>query len=257
MKRNILILISFLLILQAVFAEKREYRIQKGETLYRVSKKFKVPLDILVKINGIKDATKLKEGTRLVIPAYHIMEKGETLYGIAKNYDVSLDLLISFNAISDPTKVKTGDRIYIPLYTQTKDKVSTVSVRTKRKTGIVSTGSSLLWPIKGTMEKLRGKIRGILIKSRPGTSVISVSSGVVIWSSPYRGYGRVVFIESGNGYIYGYLGNSEIYVKVGDEIAIGTTLGKLGINAHDNTAQLIFMVYKNGRPVDPYKAPRI
>ncbi|NOY09177.1 MAG: peptidoglycan DD-metalloendopeptidase family protein [Spirochaetes bacterium] len=222
-----------------------------------MSKKFKVPLDILVKVNGIKDATRLKEGTKLVIPGYHIMEKGETLYGIAKNYDVSADLLISFNAISDPTKVKTGDRIYIPLYTHTKNRINVVSVQAKDKAGTVSTHNGLLWPIKGTREKLRGKIRGILIKSRPGTSVLSVSSGVVIWSSPYRGYGRVVFIESGNGYIYGYLGNSEIYVKVGDEIAIGTTLGKLGINAHDNTAQLIFMVYKNGRPVDPYKAPRI
>jgi len=259
MNRLILFLSLILLINFNAFTQVSEYKLQKGETLYRVSKKYKVPLDILVKVNGIRDVTKLKEGTQLIIPEAYSIKKGETIYGIAKLYNISPDLLIAFNAISDPTKIQYGDIIYIPLL-QRKTKKYIEYANKDNNSEIIATAvkndSNLLWPVKGEREKLHGKINGVLIKSTPGMKVLSVSSGVVIWSSPYRGYGRVVFIESGHGYIYGYLGNSETYVKVGEKVNAGTPLGKLGVNAHDNRAQLIFVVYKNGKPIDPYNAPR-
>ena len=260
MNRIILFLSLIILIHINAFAQVNEYKLQKGETLYRVSKRYNVPLDILVRVNGIKDVTKLKAGTKIIIPEAYTIKKGETVYGIAKLYNIPPDLLILFNSISDPTKIQDGDIIYIPLsaektkkYVKTENKNSTSQIKTTTAGNV----EDLLWPVKGEKEKLHGKVNGVLIKSAPGMKVLSVSSGVVIWSSPYRGYGRVVFIESGHGYIYGYLGNSENYVKVGEKVNAGTPLGKLGINAHDNRAQLIFVVYKNGKPIDPYNAPRI
>ena len=258
MNRLILLLLLILIIHLNAFTEVNEHKLEKGETLYRVSKKYNVPLDILVKVNRIKDVTKLKVGSKIIIPETYTIKKGETVYGIARAYNISPDLLIGFNSISDPTKIQSGDIIYIPLSASTKAPKIKSESADKEAAAVFSKENrkNILWPVNGEKEKLRGKITGVLIKSSPGMKVMSVSTGVVIWSSPYRGYGRVVFIESRHGYIYGYLGNSETYVKVAEKVSTGTILGKLGINAHDNKAQLIFVVYKNGKPINPYNAPR-
>jgi len=86
--------------------------------------------------------------------------------------------------------------------------------------------------------------------------VISVSSGRVIWAGPYRGFSRVILIEGKNGYTYVYAGNEETLVTVGDTVMPGAEIGRLGKNVHQGVPQLYFLVYRNGKPVDPSLAPR-
>jgi murein DD-endopeptidase MepM/ murein hydrolase activator NlpD len=84
-----------------------------------------------------------------------------------------------------------------------------------------------------------------------GDGVRSVSTGRVVWVGPYRGFGRVVFVESTGGFVYVYAGNDRILVEVGDRVRQGMEIGRLGKSAHLGGARLIFMVYHNGRPIDP------
>ncbi|HCO48758.1 MAG TPA: hypothetical protein DIT55_04800, partial [Spirochaetaceae bacterium] len=64
------------------------HTLAKGETLYAISRKYKVSYEALAAANGITDPTKLRIGTILIIPSVHTAVKGETLYGIAKLYGV-------------------------------------------------------------------------------------------------------------------------------------------------------------------------
>ncbi len=286
MLRIEILLIGLLLSVFPLLADNGEYKLNKGETLYRVSKKFDVPLELLISVNKIDDVTKVKAGTKLIIPRIHTVQKGETLYGIAKNYDVPLESLIEINHIDSSATIKPGDKLFIPLVPnngkaveQSKGGSSVQDIGSKKEgtkadvirvnmvskqynkkknrdiVGIASNKNRLFWPVEGEMVRVNGKIVGVKIRAKSGSKIISVSSGRVVWSSPYKGYGKVVFVESSKGYIYGYLGNSDLSVKVGDVVTRGSVIGRLSKNASPYSS-LLFIIYRNGKPVDVFKAPR-
>ena len=72
----------------------------------------------------------------------------------------------------------------------------------------------------------------------------------------YRGFGQVLFVQSKTGLIYAYTGLSSIDVKKGDYVVSGDKLGTAGVDSISNKSQITFMVFQNGQPIDPAKAPR-
>ena len=64
-----------------------------------------------------------------------------------------------------------------------------------------------------------------------------------------------MLVESRNGLVYGYGGNERTNVRVGDYVAPGSVIGILGGSPDKSSAY--FFVYKDGKPVDPAKAPRV
>ncbi|MBN2552968.1 MAG: LysM peptidoglycan-binding domain-containing protein [Spirochaetales bacterium] len=244
-----------------VSAANESYTLKKGETLYRISRKFDIPVNILQRYNGIENPNALREGTRIQIPSSYTVEKGDTLYSISRKYQVELTTLMDFNGISDSAALRIGTILYLP---------GSATVPTENRGGGTagaggssSAGGSaggaqadLLWPHPGSRESLSGRITGTLIYGKLGDSVVSVSSGRVIWSGPYRGFSRVILIEGKNGYTYVYAGNEETLVAVGDTVVPGAEIGRLGNNVHQGVPQLYFLVYRNGKPVDPSLAPR-
>ena len=98
----------------AFAADSRTHALEKGETLYSVSRKYQVPYEALAAANGITDPTKLRTGTLLVIPTVHIVAKGETLYGISRQFGVSINELLASNKLSQGYVLKIGDALVIP-----------------------------------------------------------------------------------------------------------------------------------------------
>ena len=96
----------------------------------------------------------------------------------------------------------------------------------------------------------------MLISGRESESIKSLSGGTVVHASPWRGYGNVAIVETEGGYRYVYGSCGTLSVKKGDNIEPGTELGKLGIYSVSGKPDLVFMVLRNGIPVDPAKAPR-
>jgi septal ring factor EnvC (AmiA/AmiB activator) len=86
-------------------------------------------------------------------------------------------------------------------------------------------------------------------------AVKSLSTGIAISVGPYHGFGRVVVIQTEGGYAYVYGGCESLSVKVGDAVRPGTELGRLG--ADEEQSRLFFLVFRNNKPVDPAKAPRM
>ena len=267
-----LLVVLFLLLPCFIPAANESYTLKKGETLYRISRKFDVPVHILQRYNQIADPSSLREGTRIQIPMRYAVEKGDTLYSISRRFGVDLNTLMEFNGISDSTALRIGAVLYIPdpaagagaAASNTKDRgqapgaaeSGTGSSGGSSNSAVSAAKSDLLWPHPGSREPLSGRITGTLIYGNLGDVVVSVSSGRVIWAGPYRGFSRVILIEGKNGYTYVYAGNEETLVTVGDTVAPGAEIGRLGKNVHQGVPQLYFLVYRNGKPVDPSLAPR-
>jgi murein DD-endopeptidase MepM/ murein hydrolase activator NlpD len=259
-----LLVLLFLLLPCLIPAANESYILKKGETLYRISRKFDVPVGILQSYNRIADPSSLREGTQIQIPVRYTVEKGDTLYSISRRFEVDLATLMDFNGISDSAALKIGAVLYLPASAKVPAVAENGAEGGSSGPGAggsfgsaaASEKSDLLWPHPGTRVPLSGRINGTLIYGSLGDSVVSVSYGRVIWAGPYRGFSRVILIEGKNGYTYVYAGNEETLVTVGDTVAPGAEIGRLGNNVHQGVPQLYFLVYRNGKPVDPALAPR-
>jgi murein DD-endopeptidase MepM/ murein hydrolase activator NlpD len=259
-----LLVLLFLLLPCFISAANESYTLKKGETLYRISRKFDVPVDVLQRYNGIADPNSLREGTRIRIPPSYTVKKGDTLYSISRQFDVDLDALMDFNGISDSTALRIGTVLYLPGSAAVpaaaeqggKSEAAASAAAGSSENAMSGQESGLLWPHPGNRIALSGRITGTLIYGSLGDAVVSVSSGRVIWAGPYRGFSRVILIEGKNGYTYVYAGNEETLVTVGDTVAPGAEIGRLGNDVHQGVPQLYFLVYRNGKPVAPALAPR-
>jgi murein DD-endopeptidase MepM/ murein hydrolase activator NlpD len=250
----------FLLLAALPLAGQESYMLAKGDTLYGLSRRFQVPVAILQSFNRIQDPASLRAGTTILIPLSYLVRKGDTLYSIARDHGVDLAELTRLNGIAEAATLKVARKLFLPAGAKP-DKTKPDRAKPDREVGeVVAKPSSetgpLFWPHPGKREALAGRITGALIYGEAGDRVLSVSTGRVVWVGPYRGFGRVVLIESQNGYTYVYGGNEETLVAVGDRVRRGTQIGLLGRNAHQGIPQLYFLVYRDGVPVDPSQAPR-
>ncbi len=93
--------------------------------------------------------------------------------------------------------------------------------------------------------------QGVDFAGRKGSDVMAVGSGVVIWSGTRHGYGELVEINHGNGYVTRYAHNSLNLVSVGDTVKRGQVIARLGDTGRATGPNLHFEVLRDGRPVDP------
>ncbi|SES72678.1 peptidoglycan DD-metalloendopeptidase family protein [Thorsellia anophelis] len=121
-----------------------------------------------------------------------------------------------------------------------------------------SSGKTLPKPVDGAIiinygEQLGGEImsKGWVISAAYGQSVKAVQSGKVLIADYLQGYGNVIVIDHGAGYmsLYGY--NSEMLVKQGDDISIGKVISKVGQREGESDSGLYFEIRKEGEAVNP------
>lgn len=95
--------------------------------------------------------------------------------------------------------------------------------------------------------------RGIDFKANVGDPVLSVADGVVSFSGVKGGYGNMVDVDHGNGYVTRYAHNSRLLVKEGDLVRAGQQVAKAGSSGRSTGAHVHFEVWENGRSVNPRK----
>ncbi len=94
---------------------------------------------------------------------------------------------------------------------------------------------------------------GMDFAGKTGASVVAVAAGVVTWSGERYGYGTLVEVNHGNGYVTRYGHNKEIIVKVGDTVKKSQVLSYMGSTGRSTGPHVHFEVLRNGRTVNPAK----
>ena len=93
--------------------------------------------------------------------------------------------------------------------------------------------------------------KGIDFAGRAGADVVAVASGVVIWSGPRFGYGDMVEVNHGNGYVTRYAHNADNLVAVGDTVRRGQVIARMGDSGRATGPNLHFEVLLHDKVVDP------
>jgi murein DD-endopeptidase MepM/ murein hydrolase activator NlpD len=92
---------------------------------------------------------------------------------------------------------------------------------------------------------------GIDFAGKEGSNVVAVASGVVTWTGSRSGYGEMVEVSHGDGFVTRYSHNKESLVKAGDVVRKGQAIALMGSTGRSTGAHVHYEVYKHGRSVDP------
>ncbi len=106
----------------------------------------------------------------------------------------------------------------------------------------------------GETDELGLTAKGITVRTRPNAPVVAMHDGKVIYAGPFRGYGRIIIIEHGQGFLTLLAGLERIDVRAGQGVLAGEPVGTMKGPAEVDDArskQLYIEIRRNGTPVDP------
>jgi septal ring factor EnvC (AmiA/AmiB activator) len=124
-------------------------------------------------------------------------------------------------------------------------------------TAETESGGGAGWPVNGRIlanygaQRDGGRWDGVLIGAPEGSPVRAVSNGQVVYSDWLRGYGLLIIVDHGNGYMSLYAFNQTLYKKVGEQVRKGDMLALVGNSGGNESPGLYFGLRRNGHPVDP------
>lgn len=113
--------------------------------------------------------------------------------------------------------------------------------------GLANIRGNLPWPAAGVVNSYGS---GVLIKAPGGSEVRAVAAGRVVYAAFLRGYGMLVIVSHGGGWMSMYGNNETVLHGVGDQITAGEAVGTASAPTGVNTG-VYFELRQNNQPVDP------
>ena len=114
-------------------------------------------------------------------------------------------------------------------------------------------------PVRGEVTNKFGNSRqdtgltwkGLFIKSNEGNEVKSVANGRVVFADWMRGFGNLIIVDHGGGYMSLYGNNQALLRKMGDTVKGGDTIASVGNSGGNDTSGLYYELRSRSRPFDP------
>ena len=207
----------------------QEITVAKGDTLYSLSRKYKIPVNDLAVMNKLTAPFTLSVGQKLKVP--------------------KLDGVQTRSAVTVKKSIKASD---------TTTKKTTVSTQ-KSSTKIVARSSSKFsWPVRGKIlsgygPKNGGLVNdGINIYAPLGTTVRAAENGVVAYAgNEVKGMGNLIIIQHSDGWMTVYAHLDSMEVRRGARVNVGQPIGKIGKTGKVDKPQLHFEIRKGTKSYNP------
>ncbi len=114
-------------------------------------------------------------------------------------------------------------------------------------------------PVRGEVSNRFGATRedtgvtwkGLFIRSAEGSEVKSIANGKIVFADWMRGFGNLLIIDHGDGYMSLYGNNQALLRKMGDNVKSGDTIASVGNSGGNETAGLYYELRKQSKPFDP------
>lgn len=298
----VFIISIFLFFTTSIFSDIT-YKVEKGDTLYSISRKYQITVAELRTANNLSENDVIKVGQKLIIPdadigtaaalsstktagssasastaktVEYVVAKGDTLYGIARKNGMTVADLMAINNLDSSAVIKVGQKLKVSAgRTSSSSSAATTKKSEPAKPGetvikvnekapdtrtygtTITADANTKWPVSSPkITQVKGKISGVQLSAKTNEAVLCIHEGTVMYVGVYRGFGQVVFVQSKTGLIYAYTGLGSVKVRKGEYAVSGAELGTAGLDSISQKYQITFMVFQNGQPIDPAKAPR-
>lgn len=116
----------------------------------------------------------------------------------------------------------------------------------------------LKWPAAGDIldritQQDQLRFEGIFLAAPAGEPVYAVHDGQVVFANWLRGFGLLVIIDHGAGYMTLYAHNQSLYVSVGDTVVAHSLIARVGNSGGYKQDGLYFEIRHNGKVLNPYE----
>jgi len=124
---------------------------------------------------------------------------------------------------------------------------------------ILELKGNLPWPAQGKIVRSFGsrdtanstRWSGVLIRAQEGKNVSAIHHGRVVFADWLRGFGLLIIIDHGSGYMSLYGRNQALYKETGDWVNPGDVIAVVGSSGGNQQAGLYFEIRRNGKPENP------
>lgn len=206
---------------------------QRDDNLYRVIMQAD-PIDRKVRNAGIDNAARYSELMQ--------MSNGRLVANVTRNTDRLLRNLYvqdhSFNELVDLAHQQEDKMKHIP------------AIQPVAQKDIKRIGSGFGWRIDPVFHK-RTFHDGIDLTAHRGVPVYATGDAVVAYTGWKQGYGRVVDLDHGYGYVTRYAHLHKIEVNKGQKVTRGEKIGQVGSTGKSTGPHLHYEVIYRGRNIDP------
>ena len=191
---------------------------------------------IAFETNEIKDSTQYK-GIKIVVSDGELGEKEVSYDVYRENGIVTEKIATAESVLKDPVakQVKVGTK-------ERPKHAATGSFRHPFSAGRISSRYGL---------RSRGNHGGLDLAGATGSSVIAADGGTISFAGWSNGYGKLIKIDHGNGYVTYYAHLSSIDVSNGQKVAKGEHIGKVGNTGRSTGPHLHFEIRLNGKTLNP------
>jgi len=250
------------------------YEVKAGDSISTIAFEFDISVNTILWENNLTAYSIIKPGDKLAIlpvsGVTHTVTKGESLRSLSSVYEFDEAAFYELNKIAKNQGLKIGQKLLIPggkkSYTQNGNiarrdvqKYNGLSVIGNLKKIIIPPGSAPIlgnmmnWPAAGKRitQYYSWRHTGLDIANKIGTNLYAADSGTVEILGWGRGYGNQILINHGGGKKTRYAHLSKFYVKKGDYVAKGQTIGAMGSTGWSTGSHLHFEVIINGVKYNP------
>jgi septal ring factor EnvC (AmiA/AmiB activator) len=118
---------------------------------------------------------------------------------------------------------------------------------------------SLRLPVAGELMNRYGTPRegggvswkGLFIRAAQGSAVRAIAAGQVVFAEWLRGFGNLIIVDHGEGYMSLYSNNESLYKQVGERVQAGDAIAAVGNSGGQPDTGLYFEMRHQSRPVNP------
>lgn len=230
--------------------------IGQKQNAYTLSKKYGVPMDDIIVLNKLRAPYTVWPGQSIALPlgagqggGGNIALADNSAYGTAPAYPAARSDSVSVSELEQPMFARApGD----PAITQA------IGKQPMQEQIAFSVRDKFVWPLEGPVLSRYGDKSGninndgVNIAGPRGTPVQAAANGIVIHAdNDARGFGNLVLIRHGTGFITAYAHLDRMVVDKDSVIAKGDMIGTVGNTGSVKGPQLHFEIRKNGKPVNP------
>lgn len=231
----------------------KTYRVQKGDTLLSIARRFSLAIDTIVSVNNLSSARLLRVGSTIKIPnmdgILYTVQRGDSLSRISRQWGIPMTAILDANDLASATIIP-GTVLFLPGAKMNPTELKRVL------------GTLFVMPIKGRIsspygwreDPFTGDRRfhaAIDIVAPLGTPVPASREGRVAAVGFNMVYGNYVILSHDGGYQTMYAHLDSVRVQKGQSLSQGAIIGTVGTTGYSTGPHLHFGVFKNGQAINP------
>ncbi len=214
------------------------HKVAPGETLEQVAAKYNLIPATLIGVNSVLQNGKVPVGSEIEIPPYNgirvQVSKGQTWRQLATKYKVRADVLFEVNGCQKVPQV-----VFIPGVNWSPQPIVASSKSTNLGYPLpqkADVASNYGWQLDSATNKMVFH-SGIDLLAAVGTPVQAVQAGIVAFAGNQGSYGNLVVVNHQGGKQTRYAHLQSVAVRVGQKVAQGDLLGKVGSTEQPHSPQ--------------------